>query len=69
MYLMEHNLVDEDVHLIDNNKVLIQNKNDDDQKNIHFLSNSNNIFVYIYYLIMYQDNIQMLINVFDNDYH
>jgi hypothetical protein len=41
MYLMEYNRVVEDVHVIDNKKVLIKNKNDDDQKNIHFLYNSN----------------------------
>ena len=53
MYLMEYNRVVEDVHVIDNKKVLIKNKNDDDQKNIHFLYNSNYIFFYFNYLIAY----------------
>jgi len=69
MYLMEQNLVDEDVHLIDNNKELLQNMNDVDQKNILFVQNSNKRFVSFHHLIMYQDIIVKLINVFENDHH
>jgi len=35
MYQVEHFEVDEDVLEIDNNKVLLQNMLDDDQKKIH----------------------------------
>jgi len=69
MYLMEQNLVDEDVHVIDNNKELLQNKNDVDQKNILFFQNSNKFFVSFHHLIMYQDIIVKLIEVFENDHH
>jgi hypothetical protein len=55
MYLLEQILVDEDVHVIDNNKELLQNKHDVDQKNILLFQNSNKVFVYFHYLIKYQD--------------
>jgi hypothetical protein len=69
MYLMEQNLVDEDVHVIDNNKELLQNKNDVDQKNILSFQNSNKLFVSFHHLIMYQDIIVKSIEVFENDHH
>ncbi len=59
MYPMEHILVDEDVHRIDNNKVLLQNMLDVDQKNIH------HVFYYKImnddenFQVMYLDNVQV----------
>jgi hypothetical protein len=68
-YQLEQNLVDEDDHLIDNNKERIQNKHDDDQKNILGYTNSNKVCVYHHFLIMYRDIIVKLKDTSENDFH
>ena len=59
MYQQEHFEVDEDVLGIDNNKVLLRNINDVDQKNIHHVFYHNMLFDVVDRLIMFSDNIQV----------
>ena len=69
MYPMEQNPVDEDDHVIDNNKVSLQNKHDDDQKNIlHFL-HSKKAFVSLHHLVKYLDITLMWEDRFERDHH
>jgi len=66
---MEHNLVVLNDHVIDNNKVLLQNIPDGDQKKILHVYYHNNIYVVYDYQVMYQDKVQALFDVFHIDHH
>jgi hypothetical protein len=66
---MRYNRVVLNVHEIDNNKVLLQNMLDDDQKNIPYEYDHNNIFFVFHFQVMYQDKVQVLVDVFHIDHH
>jgi hypothetical protein len=69
MYQVEHFQVDEDVRGIDNNKVLIQNIFDVDQKNIHHVFYHKIMNDVEDHQVMFSDNFQVLIEGFRNVNH